>query len=176
MSLRLLLPAACVLAACASTGPLPGAPYAGQESRDIKSLSADEVAGLLAGKGMGFAKPAELNGYPGPAHVLELADKLALTPQQRRQTEDLFAGMQQRAIAEGRALVDEERKLDRLFATRAIDPAALAATLDRIAILQSRVRAAHLEAHLAQAAILEPAQMAKYAALRGYGAGHSHRH
>ena len=41
-------------------------PYAGQESREIKSLSPAEVDGYLAGAGMGFAKAAELNGYPGP--------------------------------------------------------------------------------------------------------------
>ena len=40
---------------------------------DIKSLSQDDQSALLAGRGMGLARPAELNGYPGPAHVLELA-------------------------------------------------------------------------------------------------------
>jgi Spy/CpxP family protein refolding chaperone len=171
-----LLIAALLLAACAHAPSGPATPYAGQQSRDIKSLSAEEVADLLAGKGMGFAKPAELNGYPGPAHVLELADQLALTPAQRRRTEELFTTMQQRARAEGSALVEEERALDRLFASRAIDAPSLEAALARIAALQARVRAAHLEAHLSQAQILEPAQMARYAELRGYGAGHSHRH
>jgi len=51
-------------------------PYVGQEQREIKSLSPDEVKDYLAGKGMGLAKAAELNHYPGPAHVLELASQL----------------------------------------------------------------------------------------------------
>ena len=33
-------------------------PYAGQESREIKSLTGDEIAGYLSGKGMGLAKAA----------------------------------------------------------------------------------------------------------------------
>jgi hypothetical protein len=53
-------------------------PYAGDETREIKALSPQEVSDLLAGKGMGFAKTAELNGFPGPAHVLELASQLQL--------------------------------------------------------------------------------------------------
>ena len=47
-------------------------PYAGQEVRRIKSLSAERVADLLAGRGAGYAKAAELNGVPGPVHVLEV--------------------------------------------------------------------------------------------------------
>jgi hypothetical protein len=142
--------------------------YAGQESRDIKALSADEIDGYLAGKGMGFAKAAELNGYPGPAHVLELAAQLELSADQRRRTEALFANMQARAMALGRSLVDAERALDRLFAGKTVTPASLAEALDRIAVLQGKVRAAHLDAHLAQAAILAPGQIAHYMKLRGY--------
>src|SRR5712692_7148759 len=39
----------------------------GQEGRAIKSLSAEETADLLAGRGMGAARAAELNHFPGPA-------------------------------------------------------------------------------------------------------------
>jgi hypothetical protein len=51
-------------------------PYAGQQDRAIAGLSADEVKAFLDGRGMGLAKPAEVNGYPGPMHVLELADEV----------------------------------------------------------------------------------------------------
>ena len=44
-------------------------PYAGQETREIKALSRDEINGYLSGDGMAFAKAAELNHYPGPKHV-----------------------------------------------------------------------------------------------------------
>lgn len=44
-------------------------PYAGQQSRDIKALSDEEMKGYLTGAGMGFAKAAELNRYPGPVEL-----------------------------------------------------------------------------------------------------------
>lgn len=64
--------------------------YAGQQSRDIKAFSEDEVKGYLSGAGMGFAKPAELNRYPGPMHALEHADKLLLTAEQRKALDALL--------------------------------------------------------------------------------------
>ncbi|HEY0857556.1 MAG TPA: periplasmic heavy metal sensor [Albitalea sp.] len=155
--------------------------YAGQEAREIKALSPEDVGAYLAGKGMGLAKAAELNGYPGPAHVLELASKLELTAEQRTKTQSLFASMEAKAMSLGRALIDEERKLDRLFASKAIDPDSLNRTLDAIGQLQAKVRGAHLEAHLAQVKILTPQQTQRYAALRGYAAaggnqGHGEQH
>jgi hypothetical protein len=47
-------------------------PYAGMQARPIKALSAEQIADLKAGRGMSLALAAELNGYPGPRHVLEL--------------------------------------------------------------------------------------------------------
>lgn len=143
--------------------------YAGQESRAIKSLSPEDVSSLLSGKGMGLAKAAELNGYPGPAHVLELAAELGLTNEQRKLTEALFASTRSKAISLGTALVEEERKLDRLFADKGVTPELLVAELSRIGALQAQLRDAHLEAHVAQARILTPEQTARYAQLRGYG-------
>jgi Spy/CpxP family protein refolding chaperone len=149
-------------------------PYAGQQERAIKALSAEEVADLLAGRGMGLAKAAELNGYPGPAHVLELAKELELTDAQRTRTEALFRQMENRAIAAGRSLIAEERALDALFASRTASEANLGPALERIARAQAQVRQAHLEAHLAQTAILTPQQTAKYGELRGYGSHRGH--
>ena len=54
-------------------------PYAGQQTRPIKALSDQQVADLIAGRGIGLALAAELNGYPGPSHLLELADRLDLS-------------------------------------------------------------------------------------------------
>lgn len=157
----------------ASAAPA-AAPYAGQDAREIKALSPEEVNAYLAGKGMGLAKAAELNGYPGPAHVLELASQLALTSEQRAKTQALFAAMEAKAIALGGALVEEERKLDQLFATKAVSPELLAGSLGEIGALQAKVRGAHLEAHLAQVRILTPEQTARYGELRGYGGSGSH--
>ena len=170
-----------IAAASCAAGP-GAAPYAGEEAREIRALAPDEVSSLLAGKGMGLAKAAELNGYPGPLHVLELADQLQLNGEQREKTRALYASMQAKAIALGRALVDEERALDRLFAGKAATPEQLSASLARIGDLQARVRGTHLEAHLAQVLILTPDQNARYVELRGYGGpaahdgGAAHRH
>src|SRR2546430_16621065 len=90
-------------------------PYVHEQSRSIKALSDQEMADYAAGKGMGFARAAELNGYPGPAHVLDLADELMLSAPQRGRTAALFRRMQARASALGARLVDEERRLDTLF-------------------------------------------------------------
>ena len=154
----------------------PTSPYAGQEQREIKSLSPQEMNDYLAGKGMGFAKAAELNGYPGPLHVLELAEPLALTAEQRKRTEALFQDMKSKAVAAGRALIDEERALNGLFASKSVTPASLKGAVDRVAARQAQVRLIHLETHLAQLNVLSPPQVAKYNALRGYGAAPSPAH
>jgi Spy/CpxP family protein refolding chaperone len=154
-------------------------PYVGQAGRDIKALSPQEVADYLNGKGMGLARAAELNGYPGPAHVLELVDQLGLTVEQRTQTEALFQHMRARAVTLGTALIEAERRLDHLFASRTVTATLLEEVLARLGQLQSQLRQVHLEAHLAQAAVLTPQQAAKYHELRGYAAhgqhgGHKH--
>ena len=169
----------CALLAGAAVAQAPS-PYAGQESRDIKALSPQEIADLTAGRGMGLAKAAELNGYPGPAHVLEMGAALDLTADQRKQTEALFAKMQARAIAVGSELIDEERALDAKFAAHTVSADELARSLARIATLQRDLREVHLHAHLDQNALLTPAQIAHYNELRGYatssGEAHSHMH
>src|SRR5215470_5926245 len=55
-------------------------PYAGLQNRSIKTLSDQQIADLNAGRGMGLALAAELNGYPGPIHAIELAEQLHLSP------------------------------------------------------------------------------------------------
>jgi hypothetical protein len=92
-------------------------PYAGLEQCEIKALSEQQMANLRAGRGFGLALAAELNGYPGPLHVLELADRLRLTPEQKYRVQRLFESMKGEAIAAGENLIASERELDQLFAT-----------------------------------------------------------
>lgn len=155
--------------------------YAGEEAREIKAMSAEDVQSYLSGKGMGLAKSAELNGYPGPSHVLALASELGLDSEQQKRSRSLFVSMEADAVKYGRLLIEEERKLDRLFATKQVTPELLASSLEQIGALQARVRVAHLEAHLAQIRILTPEQTARYNELRGYSSvqpahKHEHRH
>ena len=175
-----MLPIPCFLVAATLMIPVAGfavSPYAGQTSRSIKALSDDEVADYLSGKGMGLAKAAELNGYPGPVHVLDLANQLELSPAQRVKTEAIFERMQARARVAGKNLIDEERRLDELFASRAISPTLLHQALNSIASLQSEIREIHLRAHLEQTELLTSDQAMKYWHLRGYADDHTvHRH
>jgi hypothetical protein len=154
-------------------------PYAGLQSRPIKALSEQQVADLQAGRGMGLALPAELNGYPGPSHLLELADKLALSADQRARVQQIFDSMKQEALPLGAKLLEQETELDRQFATHSVTPESLKATTAAIAVTQGTLRETHLKYHLSTVALLTPNQMQQYSALRGYGghdAGSMHHH
>ncbi len=143
-------------------------PYTDDAAREVKALSADEAAGLLEGRGLGLARAAELNGYPGPLHVLELADALELTPDQRAEAARLRAEVLAKAQALGAEVVTVERHLDRLFAEGAATAEAVDQITAHLAEARGRLRAAHLRAHVAMRAALTPEQVARYAALRGY--------
>ncbi len=147
------------------------APYSGQESRPIKALSADETRQYLSGAGMGYARAAELNRFPGPMHVLELADKLALTPSQRTGTERLMASHKTEARTIGGKLVEAERALDRLFASGKVSEAALADHVRAVAALQGEYRLSHLDTHRRMRDILTAQQIRRYGELRGYAVG-----
>ncbi|RMG22137.1 MAG: periplasmic heavy metal sensor [Methanobacteriota archaeon] len=155
-------------------------PYAGQEEQEIKALTPSQIEGYLTGKGMGLAKAAELNHYPGPKHVLDLAKELGLTEEQLEKTKALFASMKTQAIQLGQSLVEKEKELDRLFATGEINSEQLDHILMEIGKLQAKLRYVHMKAHLDQKQILTPHQVALYDKLRGYGSGHlqhdSHKH
>ena len=160
-----LLSAAGLAWAAADTPPNP---YTGQEARAIKSLSAQEVAALLVGHGAGFAKAAELNGYPGPVHVLELAAPLRLDAAQLDATRHLMVEHKERASRLGAELVSSERALDALFAQKQADPAAVQTATLRVGVQQARLRAEHLSTHLTQTGLLSDEQVRRYSELRGY--------
>lgn len=143
-------------------------PYADQQARGIKALSAAQTADLLAGKGMEQAKAAELNGYPGPMHVLELAGPLALSAAQKQASEALMNQHKAEARALGTRLVEAERDLDSAFADRQVNAAQVDALTRQIGLLQAQLRASHLHTHLQQAGLLTPHQINLYADLRGY--------
>jgi Spy/CpxP family protein refolding chaperone len=150
------------------------------QTRTIKALSTQQFDDLRAGRGMGLALAAELNGYPGPAHVLELSDKLALLHAQKEQVQKLFESMKAETTPIGTRLIEQEGALDRQFASRSITPDALKVATANIGATQAELRNAHLKYHLEAAQILSPDQMKQYADLRGYTskapAGHHRLH
>lgn len=142
--------------------------YAGQQHRTIKALSDQQVEDLRQGRGMGLALAAELNGYPGPMHVLELADRLELSADQRRRVQGLFDAMKAEAVGIGQRLIEQEAALDRLFVDRNVTGASLAEATGEIAMSQGQLREVHLKYHLTTAELLSQSQMRAYGELRGY--------
>jgi len=158
-----------VLAGFSSTALAQSAqPYSGLQSRPIKALSDQQVADLRAGRGIGLALAAELNGYPGPSHLVELSDQLGLTSEQLSNLKGMFNAMKAETIPIGENLVAQEDKLDRLFAENVISEQQLKAATENIGETQARLRNAHLRYHLQARAILQPSQIRRYAELRGY--------
>lgn len=143
-----------------------------REGSATSSLTAEAVQQLLDGEGMGLARAAELNGYPGPKHVLELEGPLALTADQKKKVEVIRQQMLDAARPLGRSLVDAERALDTSFVSGRITEEDLAGRTAAIAGLQGQLRRAHLHAHLLTKAVLTKDQVARYAELRG---SHTHK-
>lgn len=173
LSIAIVILAATVTGARSQHAPAPP-PYAGLQGRSVKALSDAQIADLKAGRGMGLALPAELNGYPGPMHVLELAAELGLSEAQGERMRRLVSEMKAEAMSLGERIVARETDLDRLFAGRAITPASLQEATEAIAGLQGALRFAHLRFHLATVEVLTPDQRQRYGELRGYGGSEGH--
>ena len=124
--------------------------------------------GLAGGSRHGPGPSAELNGYPGPLHVLELADQLELSTDVRERVRQLYDAMRAEAIPIGEALITHETALDHAFAGRSISPSTLALLTAQIGETQGRLRAIHLKYHLTTAELLSADQRHRYAELRGY--------
>lgn len=125
---------------------------------------------------MGLALPAMLNGRPGPMHMLEHADSVALDDAQHSASRTILETMRAGARAPGARLIEEETALDRLFASDTASDSPLEAATSAIGATQAAQRATHLRAHIAQRALLSSEQIRRYALLRGYGGAHPHRH
>jgi hypothetical protein len=163
--------ALCALAIPALAADMPATPYAGQQARQIKALSDEDITALRRGEGMGMAKAAELNGYPGPAHVLALARQLSLTDEQSRRVQLVFDRMSAAAKPLGDEVIAHERTLDQLFAVGRANHDSVAAEAASIGELQGRLHSVHLVAHLEMRTLLSSDQIATYLRLRGYGDG-----
>jgi Spy/CpxP family protein refolding chaperone len=142
----------------------------GAGPHEIKALSPAEIADLRAGRGMGLALPAELNGYPGPMHVLELAEPLHLSPAQRHHMAELVEAMRTEVRPLGEQVIAAEGALDRLFATGRATPATVTEASGAAGAARASLRAAHLRYHLAAREALTAEQISRYEELRGHTA------
>jgi hypothetical protein len=148
--------------------------YAGEEKRKIKSLSEQDIESLQKGTGGifgGLATLAELNGYPGPRHVLDLETDLQLSEQQKNEIDLIYKDMNANAIQIGNALINVEEQLDTLFANQSITNSTLDQLLQESASIYGKLRYVHLNAHLKTMEILSPEQIVLYNELRGYSSG-----
>ena len=143
-------------------------PYVDQLESAIRGLSQEEIDGLLAGEGLGYARSAELNGYPGPRHVLDMGSELKLNSEQTTNITTIFESMKKDAIALGQEIVDTESLLSQSFSDKTISEEHLQTQLEHLTSLYSKLRQVHLQAHLSVTSLLNPEQLVQYQVLRGY--------
>ena len=152
----------------AASGPEYKSKYVGQEKREIKSLSNEDINELRTGAGWGLAKAAELNGLPGPKHILEMKKEIELTAEQEGKVNALFREMNRKAIELGNTYIEYEKELNLRFAQRNIDEKVLKELLEKISETYKALRYTHLSAHLKSSNILTEEQINNYNKLRGY--------
>jgi Spy/CpxP family protein refolding chaperone len=143
-------------------------PYAGMQTRAIKSLSDSDIKELRQGGGWGLALPAELNGMPGPVHLVELKDRIPLTAEQVQQAQALVQDMRKAAIPAGERLIAAEAALEAALASGSVDDAALRRLLSDAGAARTELRFTHLSQHLKTVQFLKPEQIKQYNILRGY--------
>ena len=143
-------------------------PYAGMQNRAIKSLSDNDIKELRRGGGWGLALAAELNGMPGPAHMLELKEQIALNQDQVTKTQALLDDMRKAAIPTGERLIAAELALENAFAKGAVEEASLRRLLAEAESVRTELRFIHLSQHYKTVQFLKPEQIKRYNILRGY--------
>ena len=143
-------------------------PYAHAQSAEVPSLSPEEVRELRNGDGMGLARAAELNHFPGPKHLLDLAPKLGLDDARIERIREIHDRMKVRAIAKGEAILEAERHLAGLFASGQPSEAALTRITEHLGLMRGELQAIHLLAHIEATRELTAEQVEDYDRLRGY--------
>ena len=143
-------------------------PYAGLAIDTASTMTLENADQLRRGEGMGLALVAELNGYPGPKHAIELADMIGLSEGQVTRLEAVREAMTAQAIDAGAEILESEADLTALFQDGAADEAAVAALTLHIGRITGRLRAIHLQAHVKTRALLTQDQLRAYDEHRGY--------
>jgi Spy/CpxP family protein refolding chaperone len=121
---------------------------------------------MTDGRGFGMAFAADQNGYPGPMHILELKDRLKVTPEQEAKAQALSDAREAEALPKGARLLEAEQRLRRLYAERRADEASVRAAVAEIERARSEVRLVHLLTHLRARDILTPEQVRLYREIR----------
>ncbi|MEM7646715.1 MAG: hypothetical protein AAF203_07400 [Pseudomonadota bacterium] len=149
-------------------------PYVKQKNNQIKAITQNDLEGLEKGSGMpfgGMAKAAELNGLPGPRHVLDMEEEIQLSKTQKKQVAEIFEKMNREARKWGAELIEIERLMDTKMKTGEIKSGSLQRLVRQSAIKYGELRFSHLVAHLETAKVLSKDQVQIYNKVRGYGDG-----
>ena len=172
-SLLLALISALVpVTAAAQHAPHQHTPGAPSEGHLRAQACLDEFDAVVAdGRGFGMAFAADQQGYPGPMHVLELKDRLALTAEQETRVRALLHAMFAESRPKSARLLDAEKRLRALFAGGAADEAAVRAATVAVERARAEVRLVHLLAHLKTRDLLTDAQRRAYHEAR-WATGH----
>ncbi|MGI8831735.1 MAG: Spy/CpxP family protein refolding chaperone [Nitrososphaeraceae archaeon] len=145
--------------------------YTGQENRIIKSLSPEDIESLQTGTGDAFggmAKLAELNGYPGPRHVLDLAYELKMSNEQKENIKTIYDNMKNKSVELGQEILNVEKIANEEFINKTITDSQMKQLIFKSSEIYGQLRYAHLSTHLKMLAILTPEQVNLYNNLRGY--------
>ena len=143
-------------------------PYAHTQSSEVSTLTPEEVRELRNGEGMGLARPAELNQFPGPKHLLDLVADLDLNPAQLARIKAIREKMKMRAIAKGGEILEMERRLADLFASGHPSVEEMNRITEHLGVMRGQLQAIHLLAHIESARELTADQIESYDRLRGY--------
>jgi Spy/CpxP family protein refolding chaperone len=143
-----------------------GAPGGSAGHQRAQSCAEEFESVVREGRGFGLAFAADQNGYPGPMHVLELKDRLALTPGQQSSMQALMEGMFAQARPASARLLEAEARLRALFAEGRADEAAVRAAVVEVEKRRAEVRTVHLLTHLRTRDLLTEQQRAAYQAAR----------
>lgn len=165
-----------VLTGCVDEPSSSRSPYADHLDNEVRGLSTKEIEDLRNGAGMGFALAAEVNGWPGPLHALELADDLGLAGHQREELERLRAAMLAEAVPLGEAIVAAHGRLEAGFRSGSMDTDRLMEDVATLEGLYAELRVVHLATHLAAQPLFTQHQLAEYDRLRGYSDDGAHEH
>ena len=126
----------------------------------LSALSKEDLKGLRRGHGTPFgdmAKAAELNGFPGPRHVLDLK-RNGLTSKQVSEIEEIYRKMNLLYIKVGAELV-AKAFMDREFKEKRVNSKSLKKMIQSSAVKYSELRYIQLVAHLETAKILKKGKL-----------------
>lgn len=146
-------------------------PYVKQMNNQIKAITQKDLEGLKKGSGMpfgGMAKAAELNGLPGPRHVLDMSQQVKLTKDQQRKINKIFNKMNSEARKLGAHLIKIERQMDDQMKSGKINSSTLNDLVNKSATVYGKLRYSHLVAHLQTKNVLTKKQIDTYNKIRGY--------